>query len=377
MTRWALFSLAACFLMLAPFNAVMPQERGTVAQEAAGSPVAKPAGEMSLPQKPEGENAKGRKAPVVVTETVGSTEIRRILELTGEVVPTRTARMASPGEGPIQNCTVREGDRVKQGARVVTIGRNLGTQAQLAAAVAALKEQEQDLGRIKQLVENGAIPGAQLDTARAKYESARAQVAKARESADDYRVSAPWDGIVSKVLVQDGDYVAPRTPLVEMFDPESLVVRFAVPEVSATEIRTGMKALVQLDAHGGKSFEGSVSHVYPELDSRMRTRLAEVVLHEKIELIPGMFARITLLFQTLPHAVTIPTEALLKSPQGESFVFVVEEGKVIRRRVETGIDQGGRTQVLRGIQPGDRIVVAGHEKLKDGTEVRLSTGAVQ
>jgi membrane fusion protein (multidrug efflux system) len=285
--------------------------------------------------------------------------------------------MASPGEGPVLNCKVREGDIVKRGEKVLGIGRNTAAQALVAASQAAFKEQEQELKRVQQLVESGAIPGAQLDTARSKFESAKAQVAKARESAEDYSVEAPWDGIVSKVLVRDGDYVAPRTALVELFDPHSLVIRFSVPEAQATEIRENMAITAQLDAYSGKTFQGRVKRVYPELDIRMRTRTAEAVLDGPVDLIPGMFARIEVLLQSVPEAVTVPSETVIVTPKGDRIAFVVLDGKAVRKKVETGIEKDGRVQITKGIQPGDQVIVSGNEKLKEGAEVQARGGAGQ
>jgi membrane fusion protein (multidrug efflux system) len=336
----------------------------------------KSSAEWTSKPSPEGGPApkgsqQGRALPEVVTETAQSGNLTRTMELTGSIAATRLARMASPGEGPVLDCTVWEGDTVKKGERVLSIGRATATQALVVASQAALKEQEQELRRVQQLVKSGAIPGAQLDTARSKYESAKAQVAKARESAEDYSVKAPWDGIVSRILVRDGDYVAPRTPLVELFDPRSLVIRFAVPEAQSMEMAEGMPLTAQLDAYPGKVFHGWVKRIYPELDTRMRTRTAEAILGETVDLVPGMFARLEIILQSISDAVTVPSEAVIVTPRGERTAFVVEEGKGVRRSVETGIEKGGRIQILKGIVAGEEVVVAGNERLKDGAEIQL------
>lgn len=333
------------------------------------------------PPKPASEGAptprepqKAKMLPEVTIEHATSGMLTKTMELTGSIAATRLARIASPGEGPVLNCKVREGDFVGKGEKVLSIGRITATQALLAAAQAALKEQEQELRRVQQLVKSGAIPGAQIDTARSKYESAKAQVAKARESAEDYSVTAPWDGIVNKVMVRDGDYVAPRTALVELFDPRSLVIRFAIPEAQSTEIREGMMLSAQLDAHPGKVFHGRVQRVYPELDTRMRTRTAEAVLGETVDLVPGMFARMEIVLQSIPEAVTVPSGAVIVTPKGERIAFVVEEGKAVRRVVETGIEKAGRIQIVKGIVAGEEVVVSGNEKLKEGVEVQVRAG---
>jgi membrane fusion protein (multidrug efflux system) len=181
-------------------------------------------------EKGQGGPPNTKPLPVVAVYKAQVAPLSRTLDLTGTATPTRQARLASPGEGPIQNCRVREGDQVKRGERLVTIGRSGAAAAQVTASAESLKEQQAELNRTKILVQSGAVPGSQLDTARAKYEGARALLAKAREMAGDFSVEAPWDGVVSKVLVKDGDFVAPRAPLVEMYDPHSLVIRLAVPE---------------------------------------------------------------------------------------------------------------------------------------------------
>jgi RND family efflux transporter MFP subunit len=328
-----------------------------------------------LGQGKAGEAAKQQKPlPLVAAQEVKTMAISRTVALTGSVTATQLARLASPGEGPVQNCRVREGDQVKRGQRLVTIGRSGAAAAQVTAAAESLKEQEAELNRVKILVQSGAIPGSQLDTARAKFEGARALVAKARESAGDYSVDAPWAGVVSKVLVKDGDFVAPRAPLVEMYDPGSLVIRFAVPEAQATEVFKGLPVQVHLDAHPDKDFQGRISRVYPDLDTKSRTRTVEAELDYPIALIPGMFARLKLLLQTVTGATVVPREAVIVTPNGERLAFVLKDGKALRRKLETGIEGEGRVQIIAGLQPGEKVIIAGNEKLRDGMEVKAQGG---
>lgn len=320
------------------------------------------------------EPAKAKPLPLVQVQPVQLAPFQQLLDLTGSATPTRQARLASPSEGPVQQVRVREGSVVKKGERLVTIGRAGAAQAQVTAAAESLKEQAAELNRTKILVESGAIPGSQLDTARARYEGAKALLAKAREQAGDYAVEAPWDGIVSKVLVRDGDFVAPRTPLVEMYDPNSLVIGIAIPEAYVNEVAKGAAAQVQLDAYPGQTFPGTVSLVYPNLDTRMRTRAAEVTLQAPVALIPGMFARLKIARPSSGEALVIPSDAVLLQPNGDKVVFVHKEGKAERRLVQIGSEAGGRVQILAGLQPGEAVITAGQEKLKDGSAVQVQGG---
>jgi len=318
--------------------------------------------EAPLPQK---------KAPLVAVETVQKGALARTLELTGTVEPYRVARLASPAEGPVLNLQVREGDTVKAGQVLLTIGRMTGVDALIASLREELKKEEDNLKRIKQLVEKDALPGEQLDGARSIVEKVKAQLVKAEETALDYSITAPWDGIVFRLLVRDGNFVAPRTVLVELYDPASLIISAAVPEKYATGLRKDMTAAITLDAYPNKLFSGQIAQLYPSLDNRTRTRNIEIKLKEKVDLLPGMFARCRLTLESIPDAVTVPIQAVIVNPAGASIAFVVVEGKAVQRKVQTGIEESGRIQIMAGLKPGEQLIVAGQEKLKDGAEIRL------
>jgi len=326
-------------------------------------------GQTKLP-----ETAAVKSLPSVSVTTATSGAISRTLEADGTVEAARIARMSSPAEGPIINCgaAVREGDSVKRGQRLVCIGRDKTINAQLAAAQADLVREKGELDRVKKLVENGAIPGDQLEIARARHENVKAQLARIEESRTDYMISAPWSGLVSKVMVVEGDYVSPRTPLVEIFDPASLVVRFAVPESESQNVHigNGHALSVTLDAYPGKTFPGRIIRIYPKLDPSTRTRLIEASLAKDITLTPGLFARIKMKVETHENAVLVPAQAVLVNAKGERMAFIVQDGKALVRKVATGIEAGGLIEIISGVKPGEQIVVAGNEKLKDGTAVK-------
>lgn len=309
--------------------------------------------------------------PLVVAEPVRKGEISSTLELTGSVEATRVARLASPAEGPIHDSQVREGDTATRGQKLLRIGRKTATEALLRSAEQELRTETEELGRIEKLVQSGAIPKDQLDVARARRARTMAQLEKVKESSQDYDIEAPWDGIISKVLVADGNYVAARSVLVEMFDPSSLVIRTAVPEAHSQDIFPEMEVSVRFDAHGGKVFHGKISRIYPELDRRMRTRTAEVMVSDDVQLVPGMFARLTVKMRSANDTVVVPSEAVLVTPNGQRVAYVIEEGKAVQRQVKTGIEAGGKVQILSGLHEGESLVIAGNEKLKTGVEVRL------
>lgn len=312
-----------------------------------------------------------RPAMPVRVEMAVLRELMRTALYTGSMEPTRVARMASPAEGPVVACAVREGDHVERGALLVRVGRSGMVESNLAAALEELERQRADFLRVERLVESGALPGEQLEIGRSALRRAEAQVAAAETSAGDYDIHAPWDGTVSDVHVAEGNYVAPRSSLVDMYDPASLRVRFAVPERDARWIQTEAVAPVTLDAFPGQAFEARIERIYPRLDPKTRTVIVEADLATDEPLLAGMFARIRAPLESVAGATVIPAGAMVALPDGRLVVYVVDDGNAHRRFIRTGLETGGFMQILEGIEVGEQVVVQGQESLRDGAPVRI------
>ncbi|MFW6028204.1 MAG: efflux RND transporter periplasmic adaptor subunit [bacterium] len=200
---------------------------------------------------------------------------------------------------------------------------------------------------------------------------AEAKLALAKAHLAECLITAPFDGVITAVHVRRGDLATPRSPLLEMYAPESLVVRFSVPEAQASAVRPGHRLQATLDALDGRSFDAEITRVYPQLNEAMRTRTVEAKLTEPAEIVPHMFARLKLELRRADDAVLVPAEAVLTAPTGENYVFVVNQGKAHRQVIEVGIEQENTIQVLGGLEPSQRVVVAGQAALRDGQPVRV------
>ncbi len=262
-----------------------------------------------------------------------------------------------------------------------------------------------DYDRTAQLVESGSLPGEALEKSRVEHTGQQTKLAAARRHLEmleagytktaiavqeatvkeataklglakarlsECVISAPFSGTITRVHVRAGDMAAVKAPLLEMADLSSLVIRIAVPEVHASTVHESMAAQVTLDSFSGRTFAARVARAYPELDRRMRTRTVELVLDEPAKLMPGMFARVRLILESVADALTIPQQAVIVTPAGGQMAYVVADGKAVQRKVKVGIEQAGRVQVLAGLDSGDKIVVTGQERLKDGMEVRVA-----
>ena len=212
----------------------------------------------------------------------------------------------------------------------------------------------------------------QIAVQEAAVKEALAKLALAEAHLAECVITAPFDGRITRVHVRSGDLAVPRSPLIEMYAPASLVVRFCVPEAYAAAVRPGLRLEAALDALPGRMLAGEVVRAYPQHDSTMRTRTVEAKLAQTADLMPHQFARVTVQLGSASDAVIIPAEAVTETPQGERIVFVVEAGKAARRKVALGIEGRQSVQVVQGITPGDQVVVRGNEGLKDGAPVRIA-----
>ncbi|MBB1390431.1 efflux RND transporter periplasmic adaptor subunit [Shewanella sp. SG44-6] len=307
--------------------------------------------------------------PAVSLFNVTEQTFSQYIVLTGTIEPTKVASLASPAEGPILNLVVREGDTVNLGQEILRIGRNHAADSLQSSAAEEVRKQVLNLRRIDTLVKQHTLPEEQLDEAISSLEKAKAALSQAKQALNDYIVTAPWSGVISKVLVSDGHFVIPRSPMVEMYDPDSLVLRFSVVEAQALVLKKGHKIRATFDGLAGKEFELEIIRAYPDLDRKLRTRLFEAALPVN-EFIPGMFARISAIQQKHENTLVIPIDALQVQGNDKS-VFVVTDNIATRRLVETGLEQDDQIEVLSGLKAGEKIVLTGIERVKNGSAVRV------
>ncbi|MFN3285092.1 MAG: efflux RND transporter periplasmic adaptor subunit [bacterium] len=187
-------------------------------------------------------------------------------------------------------------------------------------------------------------------------------------------VRSPVAGVVAQRSVDPGDTVTPSTRLLQLVKVEPGVVVVAVPERELLALRPGVPVEVTADALGDRRFAGRVVRVGPVLSPDTRT--AEVwveVPNPRGDLRPGMTARVRVVRGRREGVVTVPVQAVVR--QGDrTLVFVVEDGVARAREVTLGLSDGARVELRRGVRPGERVVVAGQETLRDGVPVRIAQG---
>src|SRR5690606_12308937 len=175
--------------------------------------------------------------------------------------------------------------------------------------------------------------------------------------------------------VSPGALISPGTRITTLDDTRTMKVDFAEPEAQVGALRPGQRVVARTSAYPGREFTGSVASVDSRVDAATRSVLVRATVpNREGALKPGMFLTVDLSQEERP-ALVIPEEALVPE-QARQFVYVVEGATVAKREVQLGRRQPGFVEIAAGITVGERVVVEGTLKLRDGAPVRELDAAV-
>jgi RND family efflux transporter MFP subunit len=254
------------------------------------------------------------------------------------------------------------------------------TEAQVDSAkqqVAVAEAQRKSYGAQVKVAE------AQIGVAREQASGNRSALATAASLADYTRITAPFSGIVTERLADAGSFVqnagtnqAGARGIVKIVNDRMLRVLIPVPEAELSSIRKGRVAVIHTSAYPKEEFHGTVTRFAGGVDPRSRTILTEVDLgNAGGRLRPGMYARVTLTLATHAKALSIPSEAVMGKE--DRSVYVVENGKAVKRPVEVGVDDGKMAEITSGLTPAAQVVLVGRDSLVDGAPVKAEPAKLE
>ncbi|WP_224245708.1 efflux RND transporter periplasmic adaptor subunit [Hyalangium gracile] len=338
-------------------------------------------------QLPAGASAGNGQPTVGVRATPALDKLQGdVARVTGQVRARLEATLSAPATGTIDKLLVNVGDRVKKGAPMMVLDTSniaIGVDQAAAAremAKAALDNANTELERTKKLFEGGSAAQAILDKvqagqrqAAAGFSQADAAWRSAQETLRDHTLRAPFDGVVTARMKNIGDTVAmmPPTPIFMITNVDELEVRLPVPESLASALKDGMKLSGRV-IPGNTPFEATVRTVGAVVDASSRTVevLADVTGKPETPLRPGSLAELDFSRSEALAGLFLPSQALLKDDKG-SYVFIVEDGRLVRRDVQALPVTPRFAQVRSGLQPQDKVVVEGAASLREGLAVSV------
>ncbi|MCR4440802.1 MAG: efflux RND transporter periplasmic adaptor subunit [Peptococcaceae bacterium] len=297
------------------------------------------------------------------------------LEYVGSIQPGKLKKYGFKISGRVGRVQVSDGQAVKRNDLLVSLD---GTELVLAVKAAentldqarrAYEFSRDNYEKYKSLLEAGAISRQDADRARldlavqeAAYKNAEIDLENKRNILNDSEIRTEMDGFVAGIFVKEGEIAAAGYPAVAVRS-ENLIARVGVPQQDVGRISPGMTARVIVD---GSETTGKVTEIAQLPDSQSRAYEVKVEIERK-DFPAGAAARAVLKVGE-ERGVFIPITCILKS--GRDFVFVVEEGKAVKREVTLGTVRGTQVMVF-GLKDGEKLVVEGMKRLEDKDKVTI------
>lgn len=335
----------------------------------------------------EGEAGPETAAPPerAIPVTLSHVEVRSLddefLEREATIYPSASPRIATRQEGFVTRYAVEVGDVLHQGDLIAELDptelalRLAELRAQLTTTRATLSLQERMWVRAQELFGRNVISAgerddrsAELDRARATVDEAQARLDVARENLRELRITAPIPGVVTEQASFAGEYLERGDPVASMKRIDIVFAMCTVGERWVRQIREGAPVRIEVTSFPGRSFEGLIWKVVPDVDVQSRSIPVKVLIpNPDLTLQPGMSARVHF-SRRLRQAILVPRDAVVGAPE-HPHVWMMRDGLAEPREVELGAPLENRWHIRSGLGPEDSVIVTGNETLKAGSRV--------
>ena len=272
--------------------------------------------------------------------------------------------IAPQSGGRIQKINVEVGDFVGKGQVLAEMDR-----VQLDQAKLRLSNAETELGRLKQLYEQGGLAQSDYEAAELNFQVSKSTYDNLLENTI---LRSPISGVVSARNYDRGDMYGMAAPIftVQQITPVKILV--GISEGDYTKVKKGDSVTLTVDALPGKTFSGTIKRIYPTIDPMTHTVNIEVnVPNQNRELRPGMYAKVNVTFGH-SSSIVVPDAAVVRlQGSGQRNVFVVENGVAVQREVTLGRHFDSQYEILSGLEVGEQVVVKGGSALRNGAAVEV------
>src|SRR6202171_5226232 len=326
-------------------------------------------------------SANNKPPPAMVTIAEAKSEVvPNLLTAVGDLAAVHQVDVTPDVSGRITDIIFTPGTTVKAGSPLVQLF-DAPDRGDLASFKALATGAQLALDRAKQLAARQFGPQATADAAQATYDQANAGIAKTEAIISQKLVPPPFDGDLGVRHVEVGQFLTAGTQIVTLTDLSILYANFTVTEKGSAQLKVGQTVRVLVDAYPGRSFEGKITAIEPQISTDTRNiRVQATIANLDHILKPGMFATTTVVLPDKPAVVTVPETAVDYTLYGDSVYLLTDkkedDGKTSLSAVRTFVRAGnrldGRAEILKGLKTGDRIVAVGQLKLQSGAAVTIS-----
>lgn len=306
----------------------------------------------------------------IAVATTSTEDLRAI----GTLQSDESVQVSPEIAGRVTEIPLSEGKPVATGDVLVKLDDALAL-AEVADTQARYNLAVGNLRRADRLAESGNVTERARDEATTNAETSRAALELAKVRLDKHTIRAPFSGVAGIRRISPGAYVAAGDAIVNLEKIDTLKIDFKLPERYLAQVKVGQNIEINVDALPGRTFIGTIYVIDPHLDVNGRALAIRARLENPdLALRPGLFARISVKGQAKRSVIVVPESAIV--PRGQDkFIFRVENGEARETKVTLGNRKDGQVEVLEGLMAEEIVVVAGQQKLRNGSPVEIVTGS--
>jgi membrane fusion protein (multidrug efflux system) len=297
------------------------------------------------------------------------------IKAVGSIEAINGIEVANEVPGVVERINFESGDTVTKGDLLIRLDAAID-EAAVRTRRAEAQLAEQEFKRLADLLPKRAVSQSQYDEAKANFDAAKARVNEAEAQLSKKVIRAPFDGKLGLRLVDQGEYIATGTPIVEINMLDPIYVDFTLSEKDLPLVAQGYDVVATVAAVPAQTFAGKVSAINTSVNPQTRTVRIRATLDNKDNLLrPGMFATINTRQPDDREVVTVPRTAISFNTYGD-YVYVVAEnddGQLVvnRRTVNSGNTRDGRVAITSGLKEGEQVVAKGLLRLRAGQPVTV------
>ncbi len=316
------------------------------------------------------DSSKGREAVRVKTMKVTGTGVDENYTYSGTVEEESGTVVSFSAAGTIRTLNVSEGQRVSKGQLIGTLDDGSLRNA-YEIAKATLDQARDAYNRMKILHDSNSLPDIKWVDVQSKLSQAQSAAEIARIALDDARLLSPVSGVVSEKMASVGQTVAPGVPVVKIVDIHSVKIGISIPENEISQLAIGTEATITTKASADKVYRGRLVEKGVAANPLSRSYTAKFqVDNSDGHLLPGMICEVAMQQSSPADGVVLPLSAVLLSADNTNFVWLDSAGVAVKREVGVGAMLPDGVMITSGIQNGDKVIVAGTEKVSRGTKVK-------
>jgi len=338
-------------------------------------------------QKNEDDIQKEEKPIPVSIMEIKSHNLPLVIKSVGRLAPNKEVTISAEVSGVVESYYADIGDRVESGQTLVRIDQTdyllalKEAEASLEMNQALFDAFEKSFERSMNLLENNVISLNAYEKSEADFKSSRASVVHgkvlvdiAKERLNKTQISAPFSGLIASRKIEKGETVGIGQPVMTLVDLDPIRVRVYIPEKDYVHLDWKDPVSVIVESSPKSRFKGRIDRIGIKADERTNTFDVEILVENPdLSLKAGMTAKVRLTTEVLHNAILIPQSVVLYRKDRKEVFVVGPNRKAQAREIELGRNKGSLIQIVKGLVPGDILVVTGGQYLKPGDIVTISS----